>query len=272
VDYLRGMVALGPRPENYTNGPVSYNGIFRSTVRRITAIRDLESEISAYTATIEVAWEPRFRPFRVDWTPADLTVQDDKGNKVALDEGEKQPLGVSHPLFVRFDVPLGNIQRAAPKLKLLKGNLKFIGPTRMDTFTFDKTLADMQKDPKAREISQEGVTVKVSNMELAKDHWTLVMSLEYPADGPQFESFESWLIYNEISLKKKDGEGTFPNNGGYVIEGTAGNRATIEYHFVDSSKDNLTRGKPEDWKPVYKTPGLIVEVPSSFEFKDVPLP
>jgi len=34
----------------------------------------------------------------------------------------------------------------------------------------------------------------------------------------------------------------------------------------------LTRGDPADWKPVYKVPGLIVEVGGTFDFKDVPLP
>jgi hypothetical protein len=273
VDYYRGgVIALGPRPDGYTNPPVSYDGIFRTTIREITARRLLDTENSVYTATVEVAWEPRFRPFRLDFNPAELTVEDDKKVKVELPEAEKEPLAVTSKVFVRFQVPLGALQRSSQKLGLLKGNLKFIGPTRMDSFVFDKTLAEMKNDPKAREMSQEGVTVKVANLELEKSHWTLVMGLEYPADGPQFESFESWLIFNELVLKSKDGEKTFPNNGGYVIQGTAGNRATVEYHFVDSTKNNLVRGDPGDWKPVYKVPGLIVEVPTTFEFKDVPLP
>ena len=272
VDYYRGgVIALGPRPDGYTNPPVSYDGIFRTTIREIIARRLLDTENSVYMATVEVAWEPRFRPFRLDFNPADLIVEDDKKVKVELPEAEKEPLAVTSKVFVRFQVPLGALQRSSQKLGLLKGNLKFIGPTRMDSFVFDKTLAEMKKDG-LREMSQEGVTVKVANLELEKSHWTLVMGLEYPADGPQFESFESWLIFNELALKSKDGEKTFPNNGGYVIQGTAGNRATVEYHFVDSTKNNLVRGDPGDWKPVYKVPGLIVEVPTTFEFKDVPLP
>ena len=273
VTYYRGgRIILDKRPEGYVNPPVSYNGIFRTTIREFDIKRLLDSENSIYTAIIEVAWEPRFRPFRLDFNPAELTVEDDKKVKVELPEAEKEPKGVTSKAFVLFQVPLGALQRSSQKLGLLKGNLKFVGPTRMDSFAFDRTLAEMQKDPKARELSQEGVTVKVANMELEKSHWTLVMGLEYPADGSQFESFESWLIFNELVLKSKDGEKTFPNNGGYVIQGTAGNRATVEYHFVDSTKDKLTRGDPAEWKPVYKVPGLIVEVPTSFEFKDVPLP
>ena len=62
---------------------MAYDGIFRATVRRVTAVRLLESDNSNYVADIEVAWEPRFRPFRLDLAPDEFTVQDDKGRKVA---------------------------------------------------------------------------------------------------------------------------------------------------------------------------------------------
>jgi len=272
VDYYRpDMIRLMPRGENYVTPPVSYDGIFRTTVRRITAQRDLESETSAYSAVVEVAWEPRFRPFKLVYNPGELIVQDNKGRKIDLGEGQNQPLGVTSRSFVRFDVMLGNLERSVPKLGLLKGNLKFVGPTRMDTFAFEKTLAEMEKDSKSREMTQDGVTVKVSALELKKDHWTVVMGVEYPADGPEFESFESWLIFNEILLRNKNDGSTFPQNGGYSVD-AAGNRGSVEYHFIDSTKDKLTRGQPDNWKVSYKVPGLIVEVPMSFEFKDVPLP
>jgi hypothetical protein len=280
VNYYQGSKGLGlmKRPPGYVNPPVAYDGIFRATVRRITAQRLLDSENSNYMADIEVAWEPRFSPFRLDLVPDEFTIQDDKGRKVALpengrggDESRKDSRAVTSRYYVLFDVPLGSLDRASAKLGLLKLPVKFVGPTRMETFAFDKSLAEIKKDAKAGEMTRDGVTIKVSNLELAKDHWTVLMSSEYPADGPQFESFESWLIHNEMTLKNDKGD-TYPNNGGYVIEGTAGNRASVSYHFIDSKKDKLTRGDAADWKPVYKVPGLIVEVAGSFEFKNVPLP
>jgi hypothetical protein len=280
IDYYRGSKGLGleKRPEGYVNPPVVYDGIFRATVRRVTAVRLLESDNSNYVADIEVAWEPRFRPFRLDLVPDEFVIKDDKGRKVAPpanprdgDEQRKDSRAVASRYYVLFDVPLGPLERASMKLGQLKLPIKFVGPTRMQTFAFDKSLAEIKKDPKLGEMSLEGVTVKVSNLELAKDHWTVLMSSEYPADGPQFESFESWLIFNEMSLKKDNGD-SYPNNGGYVIEGTAGNRASVSYHFIDSKKDKLTRGDAADWKPIYKVPGLIVEVGGTFDFKDVPLP
>jgi len=276
VDYRGKGIGLDKRPDGYVTPPITYDGIFRATVRRVTAQRLLEVENSTYIADVEIAWEPRFRPFRLEFTRSELTIEDDKGHKVALGEdagedGGKDSRAVASKNYVLFDMPLGAPQRSSAKLGLLKLPLRFVGPTRFDTFTFDKTLAELKKDPKAGELIQDGVTVKVSGLDLAKDHWTVVMSVEYPADGPQFESFESWLIFNEILLKNKNDGSTFPENSGYTVD-SSGNRGRLEYHFVDSKKDKLTRGDPDDWKPVYKVPGLIVEVPASFEFKDVPLP
>jgi hypothetical protein len=269
----KGEISLMPRPERYSNPPVSYDGIFRTTIRRITAMRNFGNEATVYTATLEIAWEPRFRPFRLDLNPTDLTVQDEKGRKLIPDEEdrEKTPLAVNAPLFVTFDVPLPAADRASAKLGLLKGTFKMVGPTRMDSFAFTHNLAEMLKDPKKRELVQDGVTVKVRELDLVKDHWTLVMGLEYPAGGPEFESFESWLVYNQIVLKNAAGK-TYTNNGGYSIDSSAGNRAVLSYHFVDEKGKGLVRGEPGDWSIVYKTPGLIVEVPVNVEFKGIQLP
>jgi hypothetical protein len=103
------------------------------------------------------------------------------------------------------------------------------------------------------------------------------MSLEYPPGGPEFESFESWVSYNELSLlSSKDGKSTFPNNDKYYTESFSSNRAVVAYHFKDKGAENdpnkLRRGSPDDWKPVYKAPAQIVAVPAAFEFKDVRLP
>jgi hypothetical protein len=267
-----GKIALRRRPESYQNAPVSYDGLFRTSVKRISAVRNLDADLSHYEATLEVAWEPRFRPFLLEVKPADLNFRDDSNRALTLDQEASNKLSISNKAAVAFDVPLPSLERKSTKLGLLKGKVILVGPIRMDTFTFDSTLAEMVKDPKKRELKREGITVKVSQLDLARDHWTLVMELDYPAEGPHFESFESWLVYNEISLKKKDDGETFPNNGGYVIDSSAGTRAVVSYHFVDEPSKKLLRGKSEDWTVVYRTPGTILEIPVAFEFKDLPLP
>jgi hypothetical protein len=98
--------------------------------------------------------------------------------------------------------------------------------------------------------------------------------LEYPADGPKFESFQSWLVNNEIYLEKeKDGiKQHFPPNLGYETDDATDTRALIKYRFGDEPDKKLLLGKFSDWRLVYRTPGKIAEIPIPFEFKDIPLP
>jgi hypothetical protein len=116
------------------------------------------------------------------------------------------------------------------------------------------------------------VHVKLGKPVLSDDLWTVEAQLEYPAHGPKFESFQSWIGYNEMSLRKTEGNQRYPNNGGYSVESSSANRATIRYHFIDKKSEKLLRGSPADWQVVYKTPGVLLEVPVPFAFKDVALP
>src|SRR5262249_29888 len=126
------------------------------------------------------------------------------------------------------------------------------------------------KKDQARKETQEGVTVHLRELTTERDRWTIGLMLEYPTDGPDFESFESWLVNNEIALEKKGGKERFPENGGSDTEDQGGHRAILSYRFIEDRKHTL--GKPGDWNLVYRTPGTIVKTPVQFEFKDLPVP
>jgi hypothetical protein len=49
--------------------PVSYNGVFRIALKRLVASRDLEAANSYLVATLELAWEPHYRPFLLETMP-----------------------------------------------------------------------------------------------------------------------------------------------------------------------------------------------------------
>jgi hypothetical protein len=258
-----GVLALVDGP--YREQAVSYSGIFRTVVRRITAHLDLDSDTAFYEATVEVTWEPRFRPFFVEPRPDSLVVKDDKNHDL-----EGAPPGGSGRVPVDgrtavVDLRLPAIQRSVKHLNLFKGKLALLGPSKWLTFTFD--------DLKVAEQTKEGVSAKLSKLTLTPDLWTLEMTLKYPETGPSFESFESWLVYNEMHLVKKDEpEKRFATNGGYETGNSSGTKASLSYHFVDDPKTKFVRGKADEWKVVYRTPGRFVEVPAAFEFKDVRLP
>jgi hypothetical protein len=264
-----GRLALLDGPHKLL--PVSYSGVYRVTLKRLTSVRDLETDTHVWMIDLEIAWEPRFRPLFVETEPDSLVVQDAKG--LAL---KNLPLGsgrapVMRPLAVGTVVRVEAPEQPTDKIGLLKGTLGVIGPSKMLTFTFSGlTQIERGHKDQARKQTQEGVTATLRELSTERDRWTVGLLLEYPADGPDFESFESWLVNNEIALEKNDGKDRFPENGGFDIEDQAGHRAVLSYRFIEDGKRTL--GKAGDWNLVYRTPGTIVKMPVQFEFKDLPRP
>jgi len=185
------------------------------------------------------------------------------------------PIGrpMVHTMHLRIPAP----QRSAKQLGLLKGKLAVMGPSRMLTFTFDK-LNKIEKAADAKKETKEGVTVNLRELRseggAGDEVWTVGLLLEYPAGGPKFESFQSWIINNKIDLEKEQGgiKQQFPPNLGYETDDQSDTKAIIRYRFGDEPEKKLILGKFSDWKLVYYTPGRIIEVPVPFEFKELPLP
>jgi hypothetical protein len=176
-------------------------------------------------------------------------------------------------LEIRVPAP----RRSVQQFGLLKGTINVVGPTKMLTFRFDK-LSKIEKRAEVRKAEQEGVNVLIRKflMEGPKGDalWTAELQLDYPPDGPKFESFQSWIVNNEIYLEKgKEGSGErFPSNGGYNTDDIRDNTAIVQYRFTDEPDKKLVLGEPAEYRLVYKTPGKIVEVPVTFEFKGLALP
>jgi hypothetical protein len=263
-----GVIALVDGPNKPL--PVSYHGLFRIVLLRKVVVDDLAADAHHLIVSLEVAWEPRFRPYLLETVPQSVVAQDDaKHDLRGEDGGGKAPVEgkLAATVDVRFPAP----PRSAARLGVLRGEFSVTGAGEMLTFTFG-TLAQIEKDANARQQKQKDVAVKLSKPILADDLWTVEAQLEYPPHGPKFESFQSWIGYNEMFLRSPEGNQRFPNNGGYSVESSSANRAVIRYHFVDKRAEKLVRGNAADWQVAYKTPGVLVEVPVPFTFKDVALP
>lgn len=264
-----GQVALIDGP--HKDLPVSRNGVFRVAVKRLTAVRDLESDAHYWTINLEIAWEPRFQPLFFEQQTDDLVVQDAKGvtlNNLPAGSGRAP---VTRPMVTETQVRVEAPERPTDTIGVLKGSFTVVGPSKMLTFTFDNlTAIDRRKPEQTLKQTQEGVTVNLRELKVEPELWTFGFLLEYPADGPEFESFESWLVNNKIFLAKKNGKEQFAENGGYEIDETAGHKAILNYRFIEDN--TLSLGKPADWKLVYRTPGTIIKVPVKFEFKDLRAP
>src|SRR5262245_7204325 len=70
-----GAIALVDGP--HVQLPVSYDGLFRTVVRRVTTAHDLETDQRSCIVSLEIAWEPRFRPLFLESRPQSLVVTDD---------------------------------------------------------------------------------------------------------------------------------------------------------------------------------------------------
>lgn len=263
-----GKIGLREGPHRML--PVSYSGMFRVTAKRVSTVRDLDSEAHTCTVHLEIAWEPRFQPLFMQSKPESLEVKDDKGVALMVPEvgaGRAPPTGkLTSEVQVVMEAPRRNIN----KIGLMKGEFSIVGPTKMLTFTFDK-LAKVDNKTPANRIplqTQEGVTVKMRQFTTEPDLWTISFLLDYPPDDQDFESFESWLVHNEIHLVNKDGKRF--GSGANEIDEQAGSKAIVTYRFVEDN--GLVLDKPENYKLVYRTPGRIAKIPIHFEFKDLPLP
>jgi hypothetical protein len=259
-----GRVTLVKAKDKDQGATTSRDGLFRAAVKRITAVHDFDTGDSVYTASVEVAWEPWLLPLFLETSPRGFKVKDESGKDLPVREEGSSLAAVDGRTAFLLELPLPALSRDARKIGQIQGSLSVIAPSRMLRLSFDPLDQLEKKAPVT--VTQDGMTCKISKVVLNADRWSVQVALDYPPGGPTFESFQSWVVNNEMTLESKDGTKHLASNG-YVLESSSPRRAVLTYHFTDKG-----RGKPEDWKVTYRTPASIVEIPLSFAFRDVRLP
>lgn len=257
--------------------PTCYDNLFRMRIKKIEIFQNLEADTRQAKFEMEIAWEPHFQPLFIEGQADDLYIEDDKGRTVELPEPNRGQASANKRNAVVVVVTTNAPQRSAASLKVLKGKLTITGPSEMLTFTWDK-LTKIEKKADYRKKTNKNVSVTLRELRqegAAGDQvWTVGLYLEYPADGPKFESFQSWIVNNEIHfVREKDGlKQQLPPNLGYNTDDQSDTNALISYRFGDEPDRKVFLGKFGDWTLVYKTPGKVLEVPINFEFKNLNLP
>jgi hypothetical protein len=265
-----GRLALVKRSPTDEPPTVGYSGLFRTALRRLAASHDFETGRTAYTASLEVAWEPHLQPFLLETRPHNLAVHDEKGNELpAAAEGSSlAPVDGRNSLLI--DVPLPALPRAAAALGLFQGDLYAVGPSKMLTVSF----APLDQLAKARTASppldsaKNGVACRITRATLDDDRWSVQVTLDYPDGNVKLDSYQSWVVNNEMWLESADGKERFTTDR-YLMEESSPRHAVLTYHFTDREK--MKKG-PAAWTPVYRTPAAIVKIPFSFRFTNVKLP
>jgi hypothetical protein len=246
----------------YRELPVSYSGVFRTVVKSLVLMQNFDTGTKNGVAHLEVAWEPRFEPLYLEQKPASVCYAKGKG-QATFQQGGRSPVAVHGRSYLDFKVEFPAPDRSTLKVDLIKGSLSLLTPSKMLTFTFENLTPGEKK-------TQEGITVRLNKFNWEDDPWDLGIVLDYPgAGGIKFESYQSWLVNNQIYLENKRSKRIK-----HFAVGERAQRATYPHaelvYFFGNKKGKL--GKPRDLKLVYRTPGKIVTIPMQFEFKDLKLP
>ncbi len=251
-------------------GLVSLSGPFRIALKRITNNLDLETGNTQTRAFLEVAWEPRLQPFLLETRPQRLVVRDDRNRALAPIEAGSSVAPVDGRLSLVFEILLPTPPRSQSRLPLLEGELQAIGPSKMATFRFgtlDK-LDAAGANAGARTQKENGLTCRITRLSLNADRWTVQLAVDTPPGGTKLESFQSWVIGNELVLQSTDGTRRQPSS--HVVESVTERRAVVSYNFVPRPGGGL--GNPGDWEVTYTSPVSVIAMPLTFRFRDVPLP
>lgn len=256
--------------------PLSYDGRFRLSVRKVTTIRDLElrdddPNRAVCILTIEAAWDPLLLPLYLETRPSKLRLTLDKNNARALaDEGSSlAPVDGSIALPIEVRVPV--LPPGMERIRALQGELAAIAPSKMLSFRFPSLakLAGAGDDDPERRLLQDKIGCHIRKVTHEGKRWTVQVAVDCPAGIKQLDSNQSWVVNNEMILESTDGK-TRLSSDGYALERSTPKLAILSYHFHDS-KDLIRGGKASDWKVIYRTPANIIRMPIRFSFQDIPL-
>ena len=157
------------------------------------------------------------------------------------------------------------------KITSLAGEFRVIGPEKMLTVVF----ADLQANAKPRKQVSDGVAVTLASLtvDYAAKSWTVQIDLDYPADSPKLDSYQSasLLAYNTIALQgSNDQKRTFPAQPYPILKKLTSNSASIIYRFRgrhekrQHSRETRQAGGLE--AGLRHVPGRIVEMSVPFAF------
>jgi hypothetical protein len=266
-----GRITLVKRPKGHSPPPTNYDGYFRCSLKRTMSSLEIETGQRRCVLSIEVAWEPDLQPLFLEVRPQDVRLVDDRGQVVHVPPEGSSIAPVDGRTSLVTDVLLPGLPRSAQRIGELSGRFHVIAPTKMLTFVFPSldALAKAAAEDDVRRQEQKNVQCRINKVDLARDHWSIRVILDYPPGNKELESYQSWVVNNEMVLVSEDGKRRLPATD-YVLEAASTRRALLTYHFRD--KDKQLRGKPEEWRLTYRTPAAILEWPVRFSFKDVPLP
>ena len=259
-----GTLVLRARPETQGKRATRavYAGPFRLEPIRLSARRDLQDDsVSALGVTFSVAWEPRLKPISLRLALQDLVLKDDleqtlppTGNQA----GVLTPLIESDFTGTDLELRVALPDRRARQIRSLSGTFTAVIPGATHEFTF----SDLAQ---TREVEQRhaGVVVVYEGLRKNGDLYDLRVRLRFDQAAGALQSHLGWISTNEAFIRTANNEQL--NNLGMTQRTRQENEVGFSYLFD-------LPGGPTGCRFVYKTPSLLIQVPITFEMRDLPLP
>ena len=244
--------------------PSAASGPFRVFATEVVGKVLLEYGTPEHTVHLKVHWEPRMPVYRIDMYPRETRATDDRGTELIIPvrSAHDYPTGAEHVMTVQ---KLTGLTRESKKIAVLAGKFRAVVAEKVLAVTFQNLAG---KFPMSQTV--EGVKVTLNTFEKDGDTWEAELALEYPANHPDFDSFEKsaglkWLRDTRLQLVTPDAK---PVESSSEDPGQPSGRfATLTYRFKVGG-DPTGKG----WTLVCHTPGPLTEVTVPFELKNIPIP
>lgn len=121
--------------------PVSHDGLFRCTLRKLSATRDFESGTHGTTAQVEVAWQPGLEPLLLETHAQDVTILDAAGKATRVPPDGSSLGSVDGRVAQTIEVSLPAFPRSVTRIGEFSGKLTVVAPTKMVVLDFGSLFA-----------------------------------------------------------------------------------------------------------------------------------
>lgn len=240
-----------------TASAASHDGPFRVQVRQVQSRHDFDLGRHVTEIGLNLHWEPRLPVFRITSEPSLSRCELDDGTQLSFTANRtKIPTSGS---LVQPSFRLSGVPRSAKSLTLA-GEYVVTAAEQMLDFSFI-----LDKLPTRQTMA--AVTVRLKRVEQLDNRVEVEVDLDYPADHPEFESFETFVNQNTATLVSRKNPSERWSSSDLEVS-SAGRRVNIVYRFT---RPNLSF-QPTDWQLAYQTPSPLKEFPVRFRFDKIELP
>jgi len=239
----------------------SYAGPFRFQAVRVDAGRDLRMDGSrSMSLTIEIAWEPRFRPISMQQRMSEIQIADENGEPVliAARGAELEIPVLAEAISTELRIPLEAPPRSVQKIARLKGSMHALMQGKAEAFEF----GDLGKADNV-EKRAAGVTVILEQVRRNRDVWEIRVITRFDDAEGALASHRNWVFDNPAKLIAPGGE-EIPFHA-YDSTRQMENEVGVAYFFgIDGNLDG--------YKFVYETASTVLSAKFDYELKDIELP